>query len=136
MNYEILKAALVGLEAQSDAEAAATLNAPDAALFSERLVTYRSILNECDGAGTILDKLETASAGIPDLKWAMVGIASDGIDIGNAKVRVMVDQLVAGAVLTSDEGDALKAMAYTQSKAASLGLGSIKEGQVADARAL
>ena len=136
MNYQILKAALTDYSAMTDAEAATALNADDATLMTERLVTYRSILNECDGAGTILDKLEAASAAIPDLKWAMVGIKSDGIDIGSVKTRGMVDQLVVGSVLTQVEGDALKSMATSQSKAQSLGLGNVKEGDIQFARTL
>lgn len=138
MNYQILKLELSdpAYSGMTDSEAADALNADDATLLTERLVSYRTILNECDGAGEILDKLETASAAIPDLKWAMVGITADGIDIGNAKTRGMVDQLVVGAVITQVEGDALKAMATSQSKAQSLGLGNVREGDIQFARTL
>lgn len=56
MNYAILAAELgnPSYAAMTDAEAADALNADDATLFTERLVGYRTILNECDDAGIIL----------------------------------------------------------------------------------
>lgn len=136
MNYQVLKLELAdpAYSGMTDAESADALNANDPTLLVERLVSYRSILNECTEGGVILDALDALT--IPDVKWAMVGIKADGIDISSPKTQGMIDQLVAGTVLTAAQGDELKAMAPTQSKAQSLGLGKVREGEVQFARTL
>jgi hypothetical protein len=136
MNYNNLKNELANpiYTELTDREARDVLNADDPTLLVERFISYRSILNECDGAGIILDKLSAVAS--PDVQWAMVGIKTDGIDIGNFKTRVMIDQLVLGDFLTQVEADALKAMAKTQSKAQSLGLGLVQDGHIQHARTI
>lgn len=124
----------------TDAQILTALNDPAAntpAIIGSRHVNFRTVLAECDGAGAILDKLETAAATIPDVKWALLGIKSDtGIDIGHAKTRAQVDALVSGGVLTATEGDALKDMAPVISRAQQIGLGAVTAGDVAYVRGL
>jgi len=130
---ELADAAYTGL---SDEAAADALNAIDATKFGERMVTYRAILAEVDGAGDVLDAIEAAGATNADVKWAMIGIKADGIDIGHPKTMAMVDALVAGSVLTQAQGDALKGMAPNISRATELGLGTVKVGDVQFARSI
>lgn len=131
LKTELALPAYTGL---TDAQVLAALNDPAAntpAIIGSRHVNFRAVLAEVDGAGAILDKLETAAATIPDVKWALLGIKSDtGIDIGHAKTRAQVDALVAGGVLTTTEGAALKDMAPTISRAQQIGLGTVTAGDV------
>jgi hypothetical protein len=134
VNYEDLKEELANSEYYelSDSDAADLLNANDETLFASRKVSYLEILNECAGAGEILDIIEAST--LPDVRWAMVGIKSDGIDIGHPKTRAMIDRLVDDGIFTTTQGMALTAMAPTQSKAQSLGLGLVSKGHVNNAR--
>jgi hypothetical protein len=134
MNYEELKKELANSQYNnlSDVEVAKVLNTNDENLFVSRKVSYLEILNECAGAGEILDIIEASS--LPDVRWAMVGIKSDGIDIGHPKTRAMIGQLVYDGVFTVTQGMSLTAMAPTQSKAQSLGLGLVSKGHVNNAR--
>ena len=134
MNYEKLKEELAKFKYDdlSDLDAADLLNANDGSLFESRKVSYLQILNECAGAGEILDIIEAST--LPDVRWAMVGIKSDGIDIGHPKTRAMINKLVEDGIFTVTQGMALTAMAPTQSKAQSLGLGHIRKIDAAYAR--
>tara|TARA_R110000782_G_C14547556_1_gene384555 strand:+ start:100 stop:510 length:411 start_codon:yes stop_codon:yes gene_type:complete len=134
VNYEKLKEELANSEYDelSDSDAADLLNANDETLFASRKVSYLEILNECAGAGEILDIIEAST--LPDVRWAMVGIKSEGIDIGHPKTRAMIGQLVYEGIFTVTQGMALTAMAPTQSKAQSLGLGLVSKGHVNNAR--
>jgi hypothetical protein len=134
MNYEKLKEELANpkYDDLSDLDAADLLNENDGTLFASRKVSYLEILNECAGAGEILDIIEAST--LPDVRWAMVGIKSDGIDIGHLKTRAMIDRLVDDGIFTTTQGIALTAMAPTQSKAQSLGLGLVSKGHVNNAR--
>jgi hypothetical protein len=134
MNYKNLKEELADSKYNdlSDSDVANLLNANDNALFVSRKVSYLEILNECAGAGEILDIIEAST--LPDVRWAMVGIKSDGIDIGHPKTRAMIDRLVDDKIFTMTQGMALTAMSPTQSKAQSLGLGLVSKGHVNNAR--
>jgi hypothetical protein len=134
MNYEDLKKELANSQYDdlSDVEAAELLNKNDETLFASRKVSYLEILNECAGAGEILDIIEAST--LPDVRWAMVGIKSDGIDIGHPKTRAMIDKLVNAGSFTADQGAALIAMAPIQSTAQFLGLGLVSKGHVNNAR--
>jgi hypothetical protein len=134
MNYENLKKELASSKYSelSDSDAADLLNANDETFFASRKVSYLEILNECAGAGEILDIIEAST--LPDVRWAMVGIKSEGIDIGHPKTRDMIGQLVDDGIFTTTQGMALTAMAPTQSKAQSLGLGLVSKGHVNNAR--
>ena len=134
MNYLELKKELANSQYDelSDLDAADLLNENDGSLFTSRKVSYLQILNECAGAGEILDIIEAST--LPDVRWAMVGIKSDGIDIGHPKTRAMIGQLVDDGIFTVTQGMALTAMAPTQSKGQSLGLGLVSKGHVNNAR--
>ena len=134
MNYEQLKKELANSKYDdlSDLGVSDLLNTNDGTLFASRKVSYLEILNECAGAGEILDIIEAST--LPDVRWAMVGIKSDGIDIGHPKTRAMIDRLVDDQIFTTTQGMALTAMAPTQSKAQSLGLGLVSKGHVNNAR--
>jgi hypothetical protein len=70
-------------------------------------------------AATILEKLDQAKASIPVLKWAMYSIVStEGINLGDSETQTMIDELVAGNVLTDVEGAAIKALAIQPSSLA------------------
>ena len=134
MNYLELKKELANSQYDelSDLDAADLLNENDGSLFVSRKVSYLEILNECAGAGEILDIIEAST--LPDVKWAMVGIKSDGIDIGHPKTRAMIDKLVENGIFTMTQGMALTAMSPIQSKAQSLGLGLVSKGHINNAR--
>ena len=134
MNYEKLKKELNDSKYDdlSNLNAAELLNKNDGSLFASRKVSYLEILNECAGAGEILDIIEAST--LPDVRWAMVGIKSDGIDIGHPKTRSMIYKLVNAGSFTTTQGAALIAMAPTQSKAQSLGLGVVSKGHINNAR--
>lgn len=83
-------------------------------MLRERLISARGVLADYpDGpaaAAAVLDKLEAAAAHVPAVRWVMSFLKSDGIDIGSPATQGMIDQLVAAGVLTTDEGDKLKAL--------------------------
>ena len=134
MNYLELKKELANSQYDelSDLDAADLLNENDGSLFVSRKVSYLEILNECAGAGEILDIIEAST--LPDVRWAMVGIKSGGIDIGHPKTRAMIDKLVDDEIFTMTQGMALTAMAPKQSTAQFLGLGLVSKGHVNNAR--
>ena len=132
MNYAILKTELADAKylAMTNQEVADSLNLPDPAILDTRLVNFRAILAEVTDGGMVLDAIETAASASPDIKWALYGIKSDGIDIGHPKTQVQVDALVAGNVLTSAQGAELKAMAPILSRGQQLGLGPVSADQI------
>jgi len=138
MNYAILKTELADAKylAMTNQEVADSLNLPDPAILDTRLVNFRAILAEVIDGGIVLDAIESAAAASPDIKWALYGIKSDGIDIGHPKTQAQVDALVAGNVLTSAQGNALKAMAPKQSRAQQLGVPVVSISHVQHARTL
>lgn len=107
------------------------LNARVYVLPKSRFVTARGVLAEYGTAGAeILDKLEAAAALNSVVKWAMRFMATDGIDVGHATTRSMLDALV-GTVLTQAECDMLKNMAVQPaSRAEVLGLDYVQEHNV------
>ncbi|HEV2612534.1 MAG TPA: hypothetical protein VGU61_19890 [Noviherbaspirillum sp.] len=109
------------------------LNADTESGVKSRMVTARAILAECGpGASVILDKLEAAAANLSAVKWAVRFLSQDaGIDVGNPATQAMINQLVAGNVLTAAEGKALKDMALQPaSRAAVLGFGVVTEADL------
>ncbi len=91
------------------------LNRKDhAVVIFPRHVNHLSMMAEIDSnvAATILDKLEAASSTFSTVKWALYSIKSEsGIDVGHPSTRNQIDALVAAGILTSSEGNAIKAMA-------------------------
>lgn len=94
-----------------------------------RRITARAILAECPAGGTILDKLEAASASSSSVKWAVKFLGQEaGVDVGMSATQTMIDQLVVGGVLTTAEGDQLKNLAKQKaSRAEVLGFGYVTE---------
>jgi hypothetical protein len=107
------------------------LNARNYSLPKSRFVTARGILAEMGTVGAqILDKLEAAAASNSVVKWAMKFMLTDGIDVGHATTRAMLDSLV-GPVLTQTECDLLKNLAVQPaSRAEVLGFAYIQEKDV------
>lgn len=104
------------------------LNAPARAAVAERFVTARTVLAECAGGAQILDKLDALSAVVPEVKWAMRLILAQGIDVGFASTRVLLDTLAANGALTQGEAAALKNLALQPcSRATELGLPRVTE---------
>ena len=86
---------------------------------------------------TVLDKLDAARARNPAVKWAFSFITSaEGIDVGHAQTRGMLDALAAAGVLTAAERDAVKALAsFACSRAEELFGSAVDHLDVAKARA-
>lgn len=105
---------LAGMRAARDITGlAAALNSevPPAMVVQQHFVTARGILTTCaDGEG-ILAALEAAKAST-SVRWALEFLGQEaGLDIGDPTIYPLLDKLVAGAVLTQVQIDALKAMA-------------------------
>ena len=100
-------------------------------MVKERFVTARAVLAAHGAAGAaVLDKLEAASGGNAAVKWAMRFVTADGIDVGHANTRGLLDAMVP-AVLTQAEADMLKDMAIQPaSRAEVLGLGYVFQHDV------
>lgn len=96
----------------SDAEIARRLNDPRFTGPKPRIVNARTILAEYPGgpmaAAAVLDKLDASA--LSAVKWAMSFIRGEGIDIGHAATRGMLDQLAAGGVITVTEAANLKSL--------------------------
>ena len=88
-------------------------------------------------ADAILTKIETIGQSV-----SMVGRITallkngDWVNLGDARTRTAIDELVSGAALTADEGDKLKALAESDTSIANLdGLGIVTAHHVSLARA-
>lgn len=84
-------------------------------VLDERMVNARTVLAELPGgpmaAAAVLDKLEDAAQAVSAVKWVLSFLKADGgIDIADGATRAAIDALVAGAMLTADEGSALKTL--------------------------
>lgn len=107
------------------------MNARIYTMVKEKFVTARGVLAAHGSAGAaVLDKLETLAASNSEVKWAMRFVTSDGIDVGHANTRTLLDALVP-AVLTQVEADLIKNMAVQPaSRAEVLGLGYVFQHDV------
>lgn len=95
--------------------------------LSARIVNARTVMAEYPAgpaaAATLLDKLDSLSASVPAVKWAMGFIKGDGIDIGHPSTQGMLDQLAAGGLITTAEAANLKQMGVVpKSRAEVLGV--------------
>lgn len=94
--------------------AAEIARVPAPALATERTV-FAAFANPADGEA-VLTALEAAAAGNGAtarvvkraLRWLQPG--EGGLDVGNASVRAMIDQLAAGGVLTPTQAATLKGL--------------------------
>ena len=147
IDYEVLVAELTddplarGYAAMTDQAAAETLNAGNRTVADPARKTFRDLLREIGmaDAGTIHGKLKAAAAGSDGVALAVAAAgdygADGGLDFSDPATISGIDTLVAGNVLSSDEGDALKALGRkTVSRAVELGLGYVKAGHVEEAR--
>lgn len=114
----------LGYADKSDAEVAALLNDRTRGrtrVVSPTMVNARTIMARLGAAAgaTILDKLDAAKAGSPPIKWVFQFITQgEGIDVGHAETRAMLDQLASAGVLTAAEADAIKTLAVVQASRA------------------
>jgi hypothetical protein len=92
-----------------------------------------------EAAEAILQALEAAGEVNPVVKRALSWLKppSDGIDLGDASTRGVLDALVTATVLTAEQVAALKGLAETtMSLVEAAGLGSVHLGDIQNARAL
>lgn len=109
------------------------LNAHTAQLIKSRFITARTVMAEGGAEGVaILDALETAAQSNSTVRWALQFFTQDsGLDIGHEATQTTIDQLVLGAVLTTEQGTLLKNMALQPaSRAEVLGLPPVSSRDV------
>lgn len=125
------------LAGKSEAEIAAILNdATRCTVTRERICTAGTILARLgpEMGAAVLDKLEAAAENVSALKWAMRLLLSSGIDAGDPGTRAQLDALAQSGVLTTEEAEAVKAIAvFPASRAETAGFGTITEGDVSRA---
>lgn len=97
------------------------LNRPAGTRLVERYENAIGLMSAI-GTGTaaaILEKLDTAKATIPALKWAMYAIeSSEGINIGDSETQALLDTLATNNILTELERDLIKNLAIKPSSIA------------------
>lgn len=107
-----------GYASMSAQEKMDSLNTKNRAVLTEKFITARTLLAELDlaVAASIYAKLKAVSDANPvmGIAWDMLTTYSDGggIDICHANTQIFIDTLVGGGVLTSDEGTAVKQLAF------------------------
>lgn len=135
-----------GYAALDDRAAAERLNAPDRTVPASRLISERGVLTDYApgpvAADALLGKLEAVANSASPLagvvRRAMRFLQTpEGLDIGHPVTHQLIDQLVAAAALTAEEGAALKALGLrTVSRAQELGLGAVTTHDVTMARSM
>lgn len=91
---------------------AAALNADAPLEAAPRFITARAVMAECVGGAAILDALTEAASTNSAVAWAMKFLGQEaGLNISDPYTLGMIGQLVSFGVLTSSQGDALKALA-------------------------
>jgi hypothetical protein len=146
VDYSILKTELTadplgrGYATMSDAEAAASLNTANRALVSLKMVQYRTMMADIGVEATRAIMTAMAAAGQTDTVVALVDLwlkdpKSEGVDMGHANTRAVIDDLVTAGSITAAQAAGVKAMAEsTVSRATELGLPTILPGYIAKAR--
>ena len=146
-DYEVLVAELTddplerGYAGMTNQAAAESLNAVDRTVADPTRKTFRDLLREIGmaDAGVIHGKLKAAAESNDGVALA-IAAAGDygtdgGLDFSDPATVAGIDTLVAGGVLTSEEGDALKALGRRPvSRAEELGLGVVTDGHIGSAR--
>ena len=116
------------------------LNAPTASMAKPRMITARGImasygLGPAAGAA-ILDKMESLSASVPAIKWAMKFLQAEaGIDVGEPATQLMLTSLIGVGGITADEVNGVKAMALQPASRAEVLFGVGVQITEADVRA-
>ena len=138
MNYQLLKQEIVddplsqGYSAflpDSTGWVANMLNERKFQAFKTRMVTARGIMASYGIGPTqgalFLDKLESLSANVPALKWAMKFLQQEtGIDVGEPATQIMLTSLIGVGGITQAEVDGVKAMAIQPASRAEVLFGS------------
>ena len=138
MNYPLLKPEIVddplfqGYSAflpDSTGWVANMLNERKFQAVKTRMVTARGIMASYGIGPTqgalFLDKLESLSANIPALKWAMKFLQQEtGIDVGEPATQIMLTSLIGVGGITQAEVDGVKAMAIQPASRAEVLFGS------------
>lgn len=138
MNYQLLKQEIVddplsqGYSAflpDSTGWVANMLNERKFQAVKTRMVTARGIMASYGIGPTqgalFLDKLESLSANIPALKWAMKFLQQEtGLDVGEPATQTMLTSLIGVGGITQAEVDGVKAMAIQPASRAEVLFGS------------
>ena len=138
MNYQFLKQEIIddplsqGYSAflpDSTGWVANMLNERKFQAAKTRMVTARGIMASYGIGPTqgalFLDKLESLSANIPALKWAMKFLQQEtGIDVGESATQIMLTSLIGVGGITQAEIDGVKAMAIQPASRAEVLFGS------------
>jgi len=138
MNYQLLKQEIVddplfqGYSAflpDSTGWVANMLNERKFQAAKTRMVTARGIMASYGIGPTqgalFLDKLESLSANIPALKWAMKFLQQEtGLDVGEPATQIMLTSLIGVGGITQAEVDGVKAMAMQPASRAEVLFGS------------
>lgn len=138
MNYQLLKQEIVddplsqGYSAflpDSTGWVANMLNERKFQAVKTRMVTARGIMASYGIGPTqgalFLDKLESLSANIPALKWAMKFLQQEtGLDVGEPATQIMLTSLIGVGGITQAEVDGVKAMAIQPASRAEVLFGS------------
>lgn len=116
------------IASSNDAALADIINEKKYTRIVSRIISARGVLSDYPGgpmaAAAVLDKLEAAASSVSALKWALNFLRGDGLDIGAASTQGVIDQLVAGGILTSAEGSNLKSLASVPAGRAEVLFGS------------
>ena len=116
------------------------LNAQSATMAKTRMITARGImasygLGPAAGAA-FLDKMESLSASVPAIKWAMKFLQAEaGIDVGEPATQLMLTSLIGVGGITADEVNGVKAMALQPASRAEVLFGAEAQITEADVRA-
>ena len=138
MNYQLLKQEIVddplsqGYSAflpDSTGWVANMLNERKFQAAKTKMVTARGIMASYGIGPTqgalFLNKLESLSANIPALKWAMKFLQQEtGIDVGESATQAMLTSLIGVGGITQAEVDGVKAMAIQPASRAEVLFGS------------
>lgn len=101
-----------GWQGKTAGDIAALLNAPSTQVvtFQAGIGTILSSLGPTDGP-IVLNTIESLKAVDPAIKWGWYLIERGDLDFGDPVTRLMIDKLVAEAVITSEVGAKLKGLA-------------------------
>lgn len=138
MNYQLLKQEIIDDPLSQEYSAflpdstgwvANMLNERKFQAVKTRMVTARGIMASYGIGPTqgalFLDKLESLSANIPALKWAMKFLQQEtGLDVGESATQLMLTSLIGVGGITQAEVDGVKAMALQPASRAEVLFGS------------
>ena len=99
-------------EGKTHGEIAVLLNQPmvQVVQFNAGIGTILSVLGPVDGPA-VLNTIESLKAADPAIKWGWYLIERSDLNFGDHVTRMMIDKLVAEAVITPEIGAKLKGLA-------------------------